>query len=1078
MQKYLQLILMFTFFSVILNAQENKKFDSSLLKGLKARGIGPSITGGRISDFAVNPERPSTYLVAVASGNIWKTTNSGITFKPVFDSYGSYSVGCISIDPNNPFVYWAGSGENNSQRSVAWGDGVYKSTDEGETWTNMGLKKSEHIGKIVIDPRNSDVVYVTAQGPLWGPGGDRGIYKTTDGGDTWEQILKISENTGVSDLVIDPRNSDVIYASSYQRRRHTWTLINGGPESAIYKSVDAGKNWNKINKGLPNVDLGRIGLAIAPSNPDVLYAIIEAADDKGGVFRSTNRGASWEKRNDHVSASPQYYQELVCDPNNENVLYSLSTYTMVSDDGAKTFKRLGLSERHVDDHALWINPNDSQHLLLGGDGGIYETYDRGDSWRFFDNLPITQFYRIQADNDSPFYNVYGGTQDNNSLGGPAQTTSEGGIYNQDWIFLVGGDGYEPQIDPTNPDIIYAQWQYGNLVRFDKKSGEITGIKPTEEEDEELRWNWDTPVIISPHSPTRLYIAANKVFRSDDRGNSWVKISDDLTRLIDRNQLKVMDIIQSPEAVAKNKSTSLYGNIVSLAESEAKEGVIWVGTDDGLVQVTSDGGKNWTKFETISDAPKLAYVADIYPSRHDANTAYVLLNNHKNNDFKPYIYKTIDLGKSWTKINNNLPENEPLWTIEEDTESKNLLFVGTEFSLFYSIDGGSIWHKFTNGLPTIAVRDLDIQERESDLVIGTFGRGIYILDNYTILRELSENLDIINNDAHIFTIKDALIFTKQSTTGRRNMGANYYRAENPTYGATFDYYLKDTDKTKKDKRKEAEKQAFEKGTDIKYPSLSELRAEDLEESPYLLFIIKDANGSIIRKLKSNLQKGLNRLNWDLTYSSDAPLNSKTNPNKHSGVPVVPGMYSVEIHKSIDGIFTKLTDPFKFNVKLLDNRTLPADNIAELDDFRKDVQKMYGAVIAVSEILSKNIDKMKIIKNTLIASENSSIELLEKSRKIELKLAEINKALNGDQSISSRDENQTPSVSDRIGYIIYTIWETNSKPTETNKKSYAIASKQLKNIINELKTISDVEIAEISNQLENINAPWTPDRFPKW
>lgn len=1078
MKNFVLFILIYVLAFQLVNAVESKSINESLISGVKARLIGPAVTGGRISDFAVDCDNPSTYFVAVASGNVWKTTNAGITFKPVFDDYGSYSIGCITIDPNNKHTVWVGTGENNSQRSVAWGDGIYKSTDGGESWTNMGLKKSEHIGKIIIDPRNSDVIYVAAQGPLWGAGGDRGLYKSTDGGKTWEHSLKISDNTGVSDIVMDTKNPDVLYATSYQRRRHTWTLIDGGPESAIYKSVDAGKTWSKINKGLPAGDLGRIGLAIAPSNPDILYVIVEAEADKGGFYRSTNRGANWERRNNHVSSSPQYYQELLCDPKDENLVYSLSTYTMYSEDGGKTFKRLGLSERHVDDHALWINPKNSNHLLIGGDGGVYESYDRGANWRFIENLPIVQFYRIQADNAEPFYNVYGGTQDNNSLGGPSQTTASGGLYNHDWIFVVGGDGYEPQIDPENPDIIYGQWQYGNLVRFDKKSGEVTGVKPYEEEGEELRWNWDTPVIISPHNNKRLYIAANKVFRSDDRGNSWTKISDDLSRNLNRNELKVMDKVWSPEAVAKNASTSLYGNIVSLVESPVQEDLIWIGTDDGLIQVTTDAGKSWTKIDAVPNVPKLAYVSDIYASRHNANTAYALFNNHKNNDFKPYIYKTTDLGKSWKSISANLPDNEPLWTIEEDTETPNLLFLGTEFSLYYSINGGDKWLEYKNGLPTIAVRDLDIQERESDLVIGTFGRSVYVIDNYSPIRELAKDSSLIQKTAYIFPIKDALMFQKESKYGRNNLGANFYRAENPPYGATFTYYVKDAVKSKKDLRKKSENELTDKNADIKYPTFAELREEDLEEAAYLLCVIKDAGGNSIRTLKSPMKTGINRIVWDLSYPSDNPVNENSNVNNHSGVPCIPGKYSVQIIQSVNGVLTELTESVAFNVKLLNNRTLPADDITALDNYRKEVQKIYGTLDATKKAFGDISNNLKIFKNTISVTEGANPKLLEDVRNIELKLADIDKVLNGDNSISSRNGSQTPSLSERIDYIIYTSWETYSSPTQTNIKSLEVSSKILKKVIKDLKTIRDTDLKRISDELSKAGSPWTPDRFPEW
>ncbi|MCX6145800.1 MAG: glycosyl hydrolase, partial [Candidatus Kapabacteria bacterium] len=520
--------------------KENKnEITESTVSGLKLRSIGPAIASGRIVDIAVNPNNFDEFYLAVACGGVWKTTNHGTSFQPIFENEASFSTGCVTIDPNNPFVVWVGSGENNSQRSVSYGDGVYKSTDAGKSWKNMGLKKSEHIGKIVVDPRNSNVVFVAAQGPLWNPGGDRGLYKSTDGGETWTESLKVSENTGVSDLVFDNRNPDVMYCSSYQRRRHVWTLIDGGPEGAVYKTTDAGKTWNKLSGGLPSGDIGRIGLGISPVNPDILFAQIELPDG-GGFYKSTDRGGSWSKTNSGLGGgAAQYYQELFCDPKNADIVYSVNTYTSVTRDGGKTFSSLSTKEKHVDDHVIWINPKNTLNLIMGCDGGLYESNDGGNSWRYFENLSITQFYRVSVDNALPFYNVFGGTQDNNSLGGPSRTKSANGIMNQDWIYTVGGDGYKTVVDPKDPNVIYAQSQYGGLVRYDKKSGEMNYIQPQPEKGEELRWNWDTPILISPHKNTRLYFAANKLFVSDDRGQSWKKISPDLTQQINRDKLPVM-----------------------------------------------------------------------------------------------------------------------------------------------------------------------------------------------------------------------------------------------------------------------------------------------------------------------------------------------------------------------------------------------------------------------------------------------------------------------------------------------------------------------------------------------------------
>ena len=591
---FLLLLIPFLLFAKFQDAKKDTS-KADIYSGLKWRSIGPAFTSGRIADFAVNPANHSEYYVAAASGGIWKTEDAGITFAPVFDTCGAYSIGCLALDSNNHFVVWAGTGENNHQRVLGYGNGIYKTTDGGISWKNMGLKNSRQIGMIQIDPRNSNIVFVAAEGSVWAPGGDRGLYKTIDGGETWKKVLEISENTGVNNVIYDPRNPDIMYATSEQRRRHVFTKIGGGPESAVYKSVDAGETWFKIMEGLPKVDLGGMGIAISPVNPDIIYLIVEAAENKSGFFRSINRGATWEKMSDHAS-SGQYFNEIYCDPKNADKVYSLETYSCYTEDGGKTWKNLSTKDRHVDDHALWIDPNDTNHFLIGGDGGVYETFDGGEKYDFKQNLPITQFYRVTVDDSKPFYYVYGGTQDNNSMGGPSRTISSDGIVNSDWFITCGGDGFWSAIDTVDSNIVYAESQYGGMVRYDRESGESIDIRPEPKEGEfTFKWNWNTPLFISPHNHNRIYCAANKVFRSDDKGDTWEEISGDLTAQIDRNKWPVMGKYWSSESVAKDKSTSLYGTIVSMSESSLKENLIYVGTDDGLIQVSEDA-KTWRKIE--------------------------------------------------------------------------------------------------------------------------------------------------------------------------------------------------------------------------------------------------------------------------------------------------------------------------------------------------------------------------------------------------------------------------------------------------------------------------------------------------
>lgn len=1068
-------LLTFVNINIILISAEQKETEkinqSSIYSNIKFRSIGPAIASGRVIDLAINPNNFDEFYVAVASGGVWKTTNHGTTFTPIFDNENSYSIGCITIDPKNTNVIWVGSGENNSQRSVSYGDGVYKSEDGGKSWKNVGLKNSEHIGKIIIDPNNSDVVWVASQGPLWKEGGDRGLYKTTDGGKTWDKSLDISENTGISDIVMDPRDSKVLYASAYQRRRHVWTLINGGPEGAIYKTVDGGKTWDKLSKGLPSGDIGRIGLAISNVEPDYLYAIIEASENNGGFFKSTDRGASWSKQSDHVSSSPQYYQEIVTHPTNKDIVYSLSTYTQITYDGGKNFSTLPLGEKHVDDHAIWINPENPDNILIGCDGGLYETFDAASNWRFFENLPVTQFYRVTVDNDYPFYNVYGGTQDNNTLGGPSRTLSDNGIKNEDWIFTVGGDGFKTVIDPKDPNIVYSQPQYGFLVRYDKKSGEFTGIQPQPEKDEILKWNWNSPVIISPHDNRTLYFAANKIFKSTNRGDSWTKISEDLTRKIDRNTLKVMGKVWPPESVAKNQSTSVYGNIVSLDESPLEKGLLYVGTDDGLIQVSKDDGKSWNRISSFTSIPETTYVSDITASLHNENVVYATFDNRKNGDFKPYIIMSKDMGNSWNSITGNLPENLPVHSIVQDHLDKDLLFIGTEFGVYFTKDNGKNWVKFSNGLPTISIREIDIQRRENDLALASFGRGFYILDNYSPIREASK--EIFEKDAHIFNIKDALMYIEDRSKGRNSLGKTYYRADNPEFGVTVTYYIKDNFESLKSKRLKEEKD--NKGN-YTYPTFTQLEKEDIEKSPYLLFTFKDMNGNIVRRIKNSISKGINRFTWDMRYADTAPLTNNSRSEKYSGIPILPGDYTVELQKVHNGEITELVSPVKFTAKTLDNRSLPATNPNELVEMQKEAFEIRRVLIGADKYLEQASNQLNLLSNTIINYSDSDLNNLKEINTLEDKIYEIKKTLNGNSSLQKRATAYVAGLNERLGNLLYSFWYSSSAPTNTQLETIKLIKEEFRNVESEMLVI-DNSIQKITNELQSKNSPWLPGRVPK-
>ena len=1081
---FLSFVTLIILLFVSMNAQEKKEKElmaSDTFNGLKFRSIGPAYCSGRIADFAVNPDNHSEFYVGVACGNVWKTTNAGITFEPVFDSYGSYSIGVVSIDPNNTNVVWVGSGENNHQRALAYGDGVYKSIDGGKSWNNMGLKDSRQIGGIVIDPRNSDNVFVAAEGSAWGPGGDRGLYKTIDGGKTWKKVLEVSENTGVNNIIFDPRDPDVMYATSEQRRRHVFTKIGGGPESAVYKSYDGGENWEKIMEGLPKEDIGGMGIAISPVNPDVIYLIVEAANDAGGFFRTTNRGATWDKMSDYTS-SGQYFNEIYADPVDVDRVYSLETYSKYTEDGGKTWKNISAKNRHVDDHAMWIDPNDNKHLMIGGDGGVYISYDQAEKWDFIENLPVTQFYRVYTDNEEPFYNVYGGTQDNNSMGGPSRTISSDGIVNSDWFVTNGGDGFWTAADPVNPDIVYAEAQYGNMVRYDRLSGEAIDIRPEPREGElTYRWNWNTPLILSPHSATRLYCAANKVFRSDDRGNTWKVISDDLTAQIDRNTWKVMGKYWSADAVAKDVSTSLYNTIVSISESPKKENLIYIGTDDGVIQRTEDA-EHWTKLTGFKGVPEYTYVSDLLTDRFDENVVYASFDNMKRDDFKPYLFKSNDKGDTWKSISGDLPENGTVHSIIQDFKNPDLLFVGTEFGVFFTIDGGKKWTQLKSGLPTVSVYDLTIQERECDLVLATFGRGFYILDDYSSLRNISKDY-LEKTDASIFEVKDALMYVPSSA--RYGQGDNYFKAKNPDFGATITYYLKDVPKTLKETRHEEEGKLFEKGEKIPMPTVEDLRKEELEIAPYLVFTIKDEAGNIVRKLTQKPGKGVNRITWDLNYYDWSPVsvkNDKFDPvaKMEGSTLAMPGKYTVDMSIVVREEEKHLSGPVGFEVKPLNNTTLPAENRADMVAFQKKSGELVRAIRGAEKFTVELNKRNEYIKQALLNTPSAEYDLMLKADKISKELEDILFQFNGQKPKASWEE-VPPAITPlnhRADVLVYVQWRSTSAPTSTQRSQYDILAKKFPPVLERIKNVYEQQVKPLEAQLEKLGGPWTPGRLPEW
>jgi photosystem II stability/assembly factor-like uncharacterized protein len=1057
--------------------QDAGRLNARTLSGLRLRNIGPAFMSGRIGDIAKNPTDRSTWYVGVASGNVWKTTNNGTTWTPIFDDYGSYSIGCLALDPKNPQVVWVGTGENASQRSAGYGDGVYKSLDGGRSWTNVGLRHSEHVGKILIDPRDSNVVYVAVQGPLWAPGGDRGLFKTTDGGETWELALGISENTGVTDIAFDPRNPDIIYAASYQRRRHVGLLVAGGPESAIYRSDDGGATWKKLSRGLPGVDMGRIALAVSPQDPDVVHAVVAAVGEASGFFRSPDRGEHCVRMSDYIFFNDTATTEIYTDPHRFDRVYAMDVMIHYTEDGGSTFEVLGSEFKHVDNHAFLFDPDDPEYLMVGSDGGIYESWDRGRTWKAVMNLSITQFYRVGLDNEFPFYNVYGGTQDNSTLGGPSRTTNVHGIRNSDWFITLGGDGFQTRVDPENPDILYSQYQYAGLVRYDRRSGERIDIQPQPEAgDTARRWHWDSPLIISPHSNTRIYFAANMLFRSDDRGDTWVPVSPDLSRQIDRNRMEVMGTVWSVDAVWKNVFTSPFGTIVSLDESPLEEGLIYAGTDDGLVQVTEDGGVNWRRTARFPGVPDMTYVADVLASRHDVNTVYAVFNNHKSGDFKPYVAKSTDRGRSWRSLTSNLPERHVTWSIAEDHVNPDLLFVATEFALFFTIDGGANWIQLTGGVPTIAFRDLEIQRRENDLVAASFGRGFFILDDYTPLRHVSE--ETLAREAHLVPARDAWMYIEASPVGWRakgTMGHSYFTAPNPPFGAVFTYYLREGLETRRGERQARERRHREQGEPVYYPSWDELREEEREDDPAIILTVRDEAGNVVRRINGRASSGFHRVAWDLRYPAFTPAR----PGRGSSGPLaVPGTYTVSLERLVDGILTPLAEPQSFEARPLGLATLPASDRAALLAFQGKAGRLQRAVLGANRVVEETQEQLRHIKRALVDAPDAGVELFETVRELETRLADIEVELTGDETVTSRFEYAPLSITDRLDRAVGGFWSS-SAPTTTHQRSYEIAGRAFEGVLERLRVLVDEDMRGLGDELEAVGAPWTPGRgVPKW
>ena len=877
---------------------------------LRFRELGPAIMGGRIADIAVVESKTRIFYVGTASGGVWKTTNRGTSFEPVFDDQSTASIGDVTVSASNPNIVWVGTGEPQNRQSSPWGDGVYKSTDGGRRWRHVGLSETRHVGRIVVHPTDPDIVYVAAVGHLWGPNPERGVYRTTDGGTSWELVLFVDEHTGAIDLVMDPGDPQTLFAAMYQRRRTGFGFNGGGPASGIYRTIDGGESWTEITNGLPEGDKGRIGLDVYRGDGNLVYAVVEAdlrtgsggfrqqqrGERKSGVFRSTDRGDTWEKISD-TNPRPMYYSQIRIDPSDPERIYVLGTQLAVSEDGGKTFRNDGATGIHVDHHALWINPHDSDHLILGSDGGVSRSYDRGATWRQYDNIAIGQLYRIGVDMRDPYY-VCGGLQDNSSWCGPSRTLNRYGIRNTDWYDIWGGDGFFSVPDPNDYTIVFTESQGGNLGRYNVVTGERQRLRPVarpleDDDDRTYRWNWDAPIVISSHNSATVYVGANVLLKTTDRGMHWEEISPDLTKQLDRDELEIMGVLPGDGMMSRHDGISTYGNITAVGESPVNADVLYVGTDDGNVQVTRDGGTTWEDVTSrVRDLPERTYVSRLAPSRFDEATVYATFDGHRNDDYRPHVYVSKDYGRRWRELSAGLPD----WSVNvivEHHRTPNLLFVGNEIGVYFSIDRGEHWTRLKNNLPTVPVDDIVVHPRENDLVLGTHGRSVWILPDVTPLEQISNEL--LASAVHLFPAKPATI---HSVTGGWPFNAGRFAAPNPPNGAVIRYYLGRALGT------EAVIVDPEQGG----PSVGNASRQQ-DDAARAKISILDADGATVRELDGPGAAGIQQVVWDFRRAAPAPPPGPQRGSGGFGGPqrgprVTPGTYIVRLEAAGDTATTEL------------------------------------------------------------------------------------------------------------------------------------------------------------------------------